>query len=97
MFFGCTSLVTAPDLLATTLVDECYYCMFTECSNLNYIKCLATDISSASYTTLAWVDGVASTGTFIYDLETTWSVGSDGIPTGWRTQELDKLLIFKAR
>lgn len=97
MFHDCTSLTTAPDLLAPTLVDECYYCMFTGCSNLNYIKCLATDISSADYTTGAWVDGVASTGTFIYDLETAWSVGSDGIPTGWRTQELDKLLIFTAR
>lgn len=97
MFYDCTSLTTAPDLLATTLANECYYCMFTGCSNLNYIKCLATDISSVYYATTTWVDGVAPTGTFIYDLETAWSVGSDGIPTGWRTQELDKLLIFTAR
>ena len=72
MFYGCTSLTTAPDLPAKTLATNCYRAMFTDCrvlteapelpattlaewcysdmfsgcTNLNYIKCLATDISA---------------------------------------------------
>jgi hypothetical protein len=54
MFEGCTSLVTAPELLASTLVQECYARMFKGCTNLNYIKCLATDISALDCT-FSWV------------------------------------------
>ena len=64
MFYGCTSLTTAPELPATILVDWCYLGLFYGCTNLNYIKCLATDIS-ATYPTNYWVNGVASTGTFV--------------------------------
>ena len=46
MFQGCTSLTTAPELLATTLATMCYYYMFSNCTHLNYIKCLATNISA---------------------------------------------------
>ncbi len=34
MFYGCTSLTTAPDLPATTLADSCYEKMFNGCTNL---------------------------------------------------------------
>lgn len=34
MFYGCTSLLTAPDLPATTLQQYCYQYMFRGCSNL---------------------------------------------------------------
>lgn len=34
MFYGCTSLVTAPILPATTLAGACYYFMFQECTSL---------------------------------------------------------------
>ena len=34
MFFGCTSLTTAPELPATTLVDSCYSGMFMGCTSL---------------------------------------------------------------
>jgi hypothetical protein len=34
MFYNCTSLTTAPELPATTLVDDCYWCMFTGCRSL---------------------------------------------------------------
>ena len=73
MFYGCTSLVTAPKLPATPLADYCYYSMFNGCSSLNYIKCLATDISASSLSN--WVRGVASTGT-------------NGIPSGWTVQDV---------
>ena len=83
MFHGCSSLTTAPELPATTLVDECYIEMFWECSSLNYIKCLATDIPEFT-STLHWVDGVSSTGTFVKNASMSgWSTGVDGIPNGW--------------
>jgi hypothetical protein len=83
MFNGCTSLEAAPDLPATGLKDACYYGMFNGCTSLNYIKCLAMDIS-ATNCTQNWVNGVASTGTFVKNAgATTWPSGPSGIPTGW--------------
>ena len=83
MFQGCTSLTTAPELPATTLKNYCYECMFYVCTKLNYIKCLATDIS-ATDCTKNWVYGVASTGTFAKASSmTSWTTGVNGIPTGW--------------
>jgi hypothetical protein len=82
MFKGCTSLTTAPELPATALYSQSYWEMFSGCTNLNYIKCLATDIS-ASFCTRGWVDGVSSTGTFVKDANTTWPTGPNGIPSNW--------------
>lgn len=84
MFRNCTSLTTAPELPAATLDTECYSNMFKNCTNLNYIKCLATN-NSASYCTSTWVDGVASTGTFIKHPDMNgWTTSSTGgIPSGW--------------
>ena len=81
MFEKCP-MSTAPDLLAPTLVQECYGNMFTGCSNLNYIKCLATT-KSATNCLQNWVSNVAATGTFVKDANTTWTTGTSGIPTGW--------------
>ena len=87
MFMGCTKLTTAPELPATSLVRDCYNGMFAGCTNLNYIKCLATDIS-ASECTHNWVNGVASTGTFVKNPDmTSWPSGNSGIPTGWTVQD----------
>ena len=61
--------------------------MFDGCTNLNYIKCLATNIS-ASYCTRYWVVGVASTGTFVKNPNmTSWPTGNSGIPTRWKVQD----------
>jgi hypothetical protein len=57
--------------------------MFQNCTNLNYIKCLATDIS-ATKCTYNWVSRVSSTGTFIkYPDMNNWTIGVDGTPEGW--------------
>ena len=83
MFYGCISLTSAPELPATTLAQNCYRGMFDGCTSLNYIKCLATDIS-ATNCTYTWVQNVAATGTFIKaDFATSWTTGTDGIPSGW--------------
>ena len=89
MFRGCTSLTSAPELPATTLTQYCYFGMFIGCTSLNYIKCLATDISASNCTT-NWVLDVAPTGIFVKDPSmTSWTIGNNGIPTGWVTKDTD--------
>ena len=87
MFNGCTSLTIAPELHATTLSKTCYYQMFFGCSNLRKITMLATDIAtdiSASGCLTNWVNGVASTGTFVKASSmTSLTPGVNGIPKGW--------------
>lgn len=86
MFSGCSSLTAAPELPATTLAENCYESMFYGCTNLNYIKMLATDISARRCLN-DWVSGVASSGTFVKNIDATWNVtGEDGIPKGWTVQ-----------
>jgi hypothetical protein len=83
MFEGCTSLTKAPELPATTLTEDCYRGMFQRCTKLNYIKAMFTTTPSSSYT-LDWVNGVASSGTFVKNKNATWNVtGVNGVPGGW--------------
>ena len=83
MFKYCSSLVTAPELPATTLTTRCYNEIFEDCTSLNYIKCLATDIS-AYQSTFNMTYNVAATGTFVKDATmTSWITGNDGIPLNW--------------
>ena len=86
MFSGCSRLTTAPDLPAPKLVEDCYYGMFYDCTNLSYVKCLATNIS-AEDCTKDWLKDVASSGTFVKALNTTWSIGVSGTPSGWKVEE----------
>ena len=82
MFENCP-ITEAPELPAPTLVKGCYGNMFTGCTNLSYIKCLATNISASACTT-NWVKSVAASGTFIKASGmTSWSTGTNGIPTNW--------------
>ena len=84
MFLACSSLTEAPVLPATTLVPHCYESMFLDCPHLNYIKCLATDISAENCTN-GWTTTVAPSGTFVKDKNMAdWLIDSaNGIPVGW--------------
>ena len=83
MFQGCKEMVTAPFLPAFTLVEKSYYCMFYGCTKLDYIKALFTD-ASATACLENWVSGVASSGTFVKNANSTFSTrGASGIPTNW--------------
>lgn len=87
MFSGCTSITTAPELPAATLTSGSYYGMFNSCTSLNYIKCLATDIS-ANVCTSGWVNSVAANGSFVKAASMSdWTTGVDGIPDNWVTQD----------
>ena len=83
MFQGCTGITTAPELPATVLTQGCYNSMFRGCNSLNYIKCLATDVSATDCTT-NWVFNVASSGTFVKNQNMNdWTSGVNGIPSNW--------------
>ena len=83
MFGNCSSLVTAPELPATTLAGNCYTNMFRGCSKLNYVKALFLTTPSTTYTS-NWLNGVASSGTFVKNKNATWNVtGVSGIPAAW--------------
>lgn len=89
MFSNCTSLTQAPELPESTNVDALtkgsYQAMFSDCSNLRSIKCLATSIGQ--YNFYIWVTRVASTGTFVKHPDATWPSGTSGIPTGWTVED----------
>ena len=86
MFDNCTSLTTAPELPATTLVQGCYNGMFEDCTNLNYIKAMFITTPSSTYTS-HWVNGVASSGTFVKNSAAQWNVsGVNGVPSGWTVE-----------
>ena len=85
MFKNCTSLTEAPELYASVLSGTCYYGMFSGCSNLNYIKMLATNIN-ANDCLKNWVQNVAASGTFVKHPNASLSTGVNGIPSGWTVQ-----------
>jgi hypothetical protein len=63
--------------------------MFSNCTNLNHITCLATNIS-ASICVSNWTKMVASTGTFIkHPSMNDWTTGTSGIPSGWTVVDAD--------
>ena len=86
MFNNCTSLLVAPELLAESVPNYGYREMFEGCSQLNYIKCLATNFLTNWSTTL-WISGVSNTGTFVKASGATWPSGTSGIPNGWTVIE----------
>ncbi len=88
LFRTCSSLIGAPKLPATTLVSSCYEYMFSNCSRLDNITCLATEGINTSSSTLNWLNGVSSTGTFYKAPNATWPSGANGIPTGWTVKDV---------
>lgn len=56
--------------------------MFGNCANLNYIKCLATNISATDCIT-DWVNSIAYIGNFYTPASTNWPSGNSGIPARW--------------
>lgn len=82
--FISNSFEKAPELPAAVVPANAYRSMFEGCSNLNYIKCLASDISGQDSTTY-WVTSVqTNSGTFVKDANmNSWTTGIDGIPANW--------------
>ena len=75
-------------LPATVLKKQCYYNMFNGCTNMNYLKCLATDIS-ASNCTNNWLKGTPSktSSIFVKAAGVDWPRNDSGIPDKWTIEE----------
>lgn len=79
MFYGCTSLTTAPELPATTLADSCYYMMFQNCTSLTTAPELpATTLVSSCY---YWMFGYCTNLNYIKCLAT--DISASGCTNGW--------------
>lgn len=87
MFMGCSQLLDYFSIYpAKWFETKSCVDMYNGCSSLNYID--ASSISSPSSTSCArWVNGVASSGTFVKKSGSSWSTGINGIPSGWTVVE----------
>ena len=83
LFNGCESMVTAPTLPSRDLSEYCYYGMFSGCSSLNYVECYAIS-KSATDCVSGWLDGVATTGTFVSAPYADWE---GKIPSTWAQED----------
>lgn len=84
MFYNCYRLENAPEILCSSINIRSCREMFYGCSLLDYIKCLATNVSQTDCT-LNWLNGVSAIGTFVKDPNmTSWPTGTSGIPSGWQ-------------
>ena len=83
MFNGCSSLTSIPQLPATDLYSNCYRQMFYNCDELNLININFTNWRNDIDSTLNWVNGIASQGTFIKPSALSEQYGVSRIPTGW--------------
>lgn len=103
MFYGCTSLVMAPNLPATVIAptpatanaeyqDNCYKELFYGCSSLKYIKLAFTENFNTCFDD--WVNGVSGSGEFVY-AGTDTTQGVDAIPTGWKIEQKTTSIAIK--
>jgi hypothetical protein len=95
MFGGCTALTEAPELKAETLADNCYNSMFSGCSKLNKVVCLAT--TNATDALGNWLNGAGTDASvtkrtlvraesnkkWINNDDWTWGTANWYVPTSW--------------
>ena len=95
MFYNCTSLVSAPELPVSIVPHFGYRYMFYGSQSLNYVKCLATDLS-AGYCTNEWLNKVSTYGVFVKNKNMeSWSRDGHGIPSKWIVCEDELTIIDK--
>ena len=84
MFYGCRILWGPPRLPAPTLVKGCYGYMFYNTDILDFIICLATDIS-AENCTYDWLNGNGAVRGDFYKAPgmNDWTRSPSGIPGSW--------------
>ena len=94
LFAGAEKLVNSTErklvLPATTLKEGCYKEMFYDCSKLNHVACLATDIT-ASDCTKDWLShaGTEATGAKVLESVVDMKAGSDdGVPETWTAKKI---------
>ena len=87
MFYHCSKLIGAPELVAETLTKMCYYYLFYGCTSLNYVKCLAKNVDETFIDRQMldnWLWNVSASGTFYKSQGVDYLPDNRcGIPTGW--------------
>ena len=80
LFYNCSSLKTAPSLLATNLGIECYSFMFYYCTNLETLpKLPATTLANSCYSYMFWsCSKIKISATQTWEYQTAYR-----IPTTW--------------
>ena len=90
MFSACYGLTTVQGIMAETMATSaCCQSMFNSCLRLNYVKCLATDISGTDCTK-NWLNRVPGSSDRIFVKHpnmSSWTTGVNGIPEGWTVQD----------
>lgn len=84
MFYNCTSLTKAPKILSYYANYNSLWCMFYNCISLTEIVCLL-DINddTTDYSTQDWVKYINTEGKFYKNPNSNWTIGQNGIPSGW--------------
>ena len=92
MFYGCTSLTTAPSLPATKLAHYCYNQMFYGCTSLTTVEVGFAAFSPTS-ATRDWLSKVAADGIFrcptALGTNETIPRGTAKCPEGWTVINTD--------
>lgn len=84
MFNGCKSLTQAPELPATTLVNDCYLEMFNGCTSLNYIKInYIGSLPASKYATSSWLNNTSASGDAYFNGIVTDGGSASSIPSSW--------------
>jgi hypothetical protein len=79
MFSYCDNLELAPVLSAKVVPDFCYSRLFYGCTNLAYVRLLATEITATSLSD--WLTDASAIGTLVKNADATWE--SPYIPEEW--------------
>ena len=93
MFSGCTGLTSAPVLPATTLNTDCYWSMFSGCTNLRLVRIGALKvpikITNGNKITAfdGWLDQCAAKG--IIRKPSVLTLPSSAVPSGWTVVDYD--------
>ena len=85
MFEGCTSLIHAPLLEATTLAPDCYSYMFRDCTDLTYLSMKALNAPAGTLIENCMtdiLDNVGENGNLLIDQNAQWDTSAI-LPATW--------------
>lgn len=100
MFYNCKQLARGPQLLAETPASSCYGVMFTQCTNLRYVKCLLKTNTSAMSQWMQNAKNAVGGSLFVKHINATWTTsGASGVLSNWTIiyydPEVDKYYLDK--
>lgn len=87
LFYGCSKLTIAPELIAKIVKNGGYANLFRKCSSIKYVKCLLEEVSESVLN--RWLSETNSTGTIVKKRGVEYPIGESGIPSGWTVEEID--------